>query len=77
MARDDKFDFMAVKIDYNKCCWKDGKCASCSCGGACVGCVEACPVKAITRKKLVEIDKSKCLGCGVCISACKHGALSF
>ena len=23
---------MAVKIDYDKCCWKDGKCVSESCG---------------------------------------------
>ncbi len=68
---------MAIKIDYDKCCWKNGKCTSCSCGGACVGCVEACAVGALSRKKTVVVDKKKCLDCGACIEACKHGALSL
>jgi len=59
----------------------DGKCTSCDCGEscstACVGCVEACPVQALTRKDKVVVDKKKCLSCGSCISACKHGALSL
>jgi len=67
-----------IKIDYEKCCWKDGKCITgCNCGEACTGCVEACPVQAITRKDKIEIDHSICLNCGVCINACKRGALSF
>lgn len=69
---------MVIKIDYKKCCWKDGKCSSCSCGGACIGCVEACPVKALTRTKdKVSIDAKKCIECGACVSACKHGAISL
>jgi len=68
---------MIIKIDYEKCCWKDGKCISCSCGGACEGCVEACPTKALKRGDIVEIDKTKCTGCGVCIDACKHDAMSL
>jgi len=68
---------MAIKIDYKKCCWKDGKCKSCSCGGACVGCVEACPVEALERKKRLEIDATKCIECGACIAACKHEALTL
>lgn len=68
---------MPIKIDYAKCCWKDGKCASCNCGKACVGCVEVCPVQAITRGKQLEIDTKICIECGACISACKHEALSL
>lgn len=68
---------MTIKIDYDKCCWKNGKCTSCGCGGACEGCVEACPVGAITRKSLVRVDETKCIGCGVCVSACEHEAISL
>lgn len=67
---------MEIKIDYEKCCWKDGKCTSCCCG-TCEGCVEACPVNAITRGKKIEIDKGKCINCGACVEACKHGALKL
>ncbi len=69
---------MKIKVDKKKCCWKNGKCSSCSCGGACVGCVEACPVQAIIRgKSSVTIDYKKCIPCGACVSVCKHNALSL
>jgi len=66
-----------IKIDYKLCCWKNGKCSSCSCGGKCIGCVEACPVKALTRGKKVEVNLKKCISCGACIAACKHGAIKL
>ncbi len=66
-----------LKIDYDKCCWKDGKCTSCACGGACVGCVEACPVGALERKQLVVFYADKCVECGACVEACKYKAISL
>jgi len=69
---------MVIKINYEKCCWKDGKCSSCECGsGKCFGCAEVCPVKAIKREKRVIVDKKKCIECGACVAACKHGAISL
>lgn len=65
-----------IAIDYDKCCWKDGKCTSCACGGACVGCVEACPVGALERKQSVVFYADKCIDCGACIEACKYKAIS-
>lgn len=68
---------MVLKIDFNKCCWKESKCSSCGCGGACTGCVEACPVNALKREDKLIVDKDKCIECGACISSCKHDALSL
>ena len=70
------FESIMIKINYDKCCWKDGKSTSKG-GKACVGCVEVCPVGAITRKKKVEIDKNSCIDCGACVASCKNGALSM
>lgn len=69
---------MAIKINYKKCCWKDGKCTSCGCGSSkCEGCVEVCPVGALKREKKVIYDKEKCINCGACVQACKHNAISM
>lgn len=67
-----------IVINYDKCCWKDGKCVSACCGDGtkCEGCVEACPVGALERKKIVEFDADKCVDCGACVSACKHDAIT-
>ena len=68
---------MPIKIDYAKCCWKDGKCISCACGSACVGCIEACPVGALERKMSLEYDSTICTDCAACIDACEYNALSL
>jgi NAD-dependent dihydropyrimidine dehydrogenase PreA subunit len=65
-----------ITIDYDKCCWKDGKCTSCSCGGACEGCVEACPTGALERQKTVVFNSDKCVSCGLCVDACKYNAIT-
>ncbi|MFA6088837.1 MAG: 4Fe-4S binding protein [Candidatus Woesearchaeota archaeon] len=70
---------MPIKIDYKKCCYKNGKCQECTCktGGKCDGCVEACPVGALVRKKIVEFNPKLCIDCGSCVPACKHDAIKM
>jgi len=63
-----------IKIDYNKCCWKDGKCTS-GCGCSCKGCVEVCPEGALIRGDMVKVENDKCTSCGLCVSACPHDAI--
>jgi len=71
---------MPIQIDYDKCCWNDGKCISCSCGGTeskCEGCVEVCPVNALERKDQVTFNEEDCISCGACVSSCTKGAIKM
>ena len=68
---------MTITIDYEKCCWKDGKCTSNCCEAVCDGCVEACPTEALRRESIIEIDQEKCTDCGACVEACKYGAITL
>jgi len=68
---------MTLLVNYDKCCWQNGKCKSCSCGGACTGCVEVCPVEALQRANTLIVDQNKCIGCGACVDVCKHHALKL
>ena len=53
------------------------------CRGCRSGCVEACPAEAVARvdsegqgrrKYWSVVDPDRCLGCGVCVDACRFGA---
>jgi len=43
------------------------------------GCLNACPVSAITRTDMgnVVVDKDVCIGCKYCIPACPFGVISY
>ncbi|MBU2509814.1 4Fe-4S binding protein [bacterium] len=43
----------------------------------CLLCIKACPEKAISGKKkeLHQLDESKCIKCGACLSVCKDNAV--
>ena len=42
-------------------------------------CLRSCPVEAIVKREdgIVLVDREKCNGCRLCISACPYGAMSF
>lgn len=68
-----------ISINYDKCCWKGGRCTSSCCGESgktCEGCVEACPTGALKREDIIVFDPDKCTSCGVCIAACEHSAIT-
>ena len=65
---------MSIIIDYDKCCFKNGKCTSCC--GNCNGCAEACPTGALERKDTIIFHKDKCIDCGLCVTSCKHNAIT-
>ena len=68
-----------LKIDYEICCWKNGKCESNCCGDNSKydGCVEVCPTKALERKDKVIFYEDKCIECGACVEACKYKAITL
>ena len=68
---------MPITIDYEKCCWKDGKYTKSDCEEECSRCLEICPVQALTRNNKIEVDNTKCIDCGSCIAVCKYQAISF
>lgn len=69
---------MAIKIDYNKCCFKDSKCSNdCDCVDKECGCVSSCAVGAISKNKKIEINPEKCMDCGACVFSCPNGALEL
>ena len=39
---------------------------------------EACPAKALTRLEgVIKVDLQACIGCGVCVEECRHGAVKL
>ncbi|MBT3304324.1 4Fe-4S binding protein [Candidatus Woesearchaeota archaeon] len=67
---------MTVKIDSEKCGWKDGKC-TCGCCAESKCCTDVCPVDAIKRDKTAVVDADTCIDCGACIETCPKDAISF
>jgi pyruvate formate lyase activating enzyme len=47
------------------------------CLAACRACVAACPRRALSKKKLLIIDRSRCDGCGRCAAVCPADALQL
>ncbi len=43
----------------------------------CGACAATCPSHAITVGEVANIDKNTCIGCGMCVVACKYGAIEF
>ena len=54
-----------ISIDYEKCCWKDGKAVDCNYDKTCQGCVEVCPAKALKREDILIFDPDKCISCNL------------
>ena len=44
---------------------------------ACEACALSCPSNAITLAEVANIDKDICIGCGMCVVACKYAAIEF
>lgn len=61
-----------VNVDMNRRQIYTGTCLQCKTAL----CMEVCPVSALTRDpetEAVVVDKEKCLGCGICVTACPFG----
>jgi Fe-S-cluster-containing hydrogenase component 2 len=38
--------------------------------------LENCPVGAISLRDNIQVDRTKCLGCGICAGKCPAGAIA-
>ncbi len=66
-----KINFLEV-VDNGKLKWlfRKEQCLHCTKAA----CIEMCPVDARSKNEfgLTEIDREKCIGCGICVSACPY-----
>ena len=61
----------AIDVDLRLCLNRHHRDAGCQ------RCVQACPVEAVSGEAFIQIDLQKCVGWGVCASACPTDALSL
>jgi formate dehydrogenase beta subunit len=80
-------NFEEADLGYNReqACSEALRCLNCGAGAsvsddcaACLNCVRICPFGApIPGKDIVEIDLSRCQGCGICASECPASAIDM
>jgi len=66
LSLEEDLHFRRVEVDYNNCT-------------SCRACIPACPTQAFDfdfKNKVLNYQKSKCYGCGSCLSFCNDQALS-
>jgi Fe-S-cluster-containing hydrogenase component 2 len=66
-----------IKIDYNKCSFKNGQYINRVGGVNRKCCVEVCPTHALSRAEVIKVDNSKCRDCGLCLKVCPNGAITM
>jgi anaerobic carbon-monoxide dehydrogenase iron sulfur subunit len=65
---------ISVMVDFDKRRIVAMTCAQCEDAP----CMEACPAKALHRDALTDavvVDRTRCVGCGLCVSACPNDSL--
>lgn len=68
---------MPAFIDPDKCCLMAENCSCGTCSDDCRCCIEACPVEAIRKGDVIDVNPERCIECGLCIDVCPKKAISI